>query len=107
MAMEEGTCSDVSREPLAKRARFAAVTEKDVEEAFSASVPATTKAATEFWLGVFDSFCAEKQRHLDLKTCSPKALDEALCEFYVGLRKKGGGLYKQSSYLAARPEKRF
>ena len=70
--------------------------------AIDASVPETTKVSTDFWLGVFRSFCDQQGITIDLKKCSPSEFDAALSQFYVGLRKKNGEMYRKSSYLAAR-----
>ena len=59
-----------------------------IVNAFSASVPQTTKTATEFWLGVFTSF--------GLKPVTPKELEQALCGFYIQLRKKDGEMYRRA-----------
>ena len=74
----------------------------DVSEAVEACVPQATKNATDFWVRVFTSFCREKDIHVDLKTSSPKEINDILCSFYLGLRTKDGGVYKRNSYLAAR-----
>ena len=51
---------------------------------------------------MFNDFCSEQKTPVDLATCSPRDLDETLSNFYVGIRKKDGGLYMRASYLAAR-----
>ena len=89
-------------ETVAKKARFAPVDEAALSAAIDASVPETTKVATDFWLGVFRSFCDQQGITIDLKKCSPSEFDAALSQFYVGLRKKNGEMYRKSSYLAAR-----
>ena len=94
--------SELLSEPLVKKARFACVSDVDVARALNASVPATMKYSTEFWIRVFNDFCSEQKTPVDLATCSPRDLDETLSNFYVGIRKKDGGLYMRASYLAAR-----
>ena len=44
----------------------------------------------------------EKQLRVELNTCSPEQLNDALCFFYVGMRTKSGDCYKRNSYLGAR-----
>ncbi len=52
-------------EPLAKMARFASVDDKAVEEALLGCKPAATKAATVFWVGLFETFCQEQKIEID------------------------------------------
>ena len=73
-------------EPLAKRARHGEVSSSAVDEALNSRVPKATKEANEFWVRVFESFCVEKQLRVDLNTCSPEQLNDALYFFYVGMR---------------------
>ena len=87
--------------PPAKR-RFAPAQAADVDKAAVSSVPTNTKAATHFWVRVFQSFCEENGETVDLSTCSPKDLNALLSRFYVGLRTQKGEYYKKSSYMAAR-----
>ena len=89
-------------EPRSKKARFGEVSEDAELQALDARTPMSTKTATTFWLGVFESFCVEKEIVLDLKSCSASELDEVLGKFYLGLRMKNGERYKKASYLAAR-----
>ena len=89
-------------EPRSKKARFGEVSEDAELQALDAWTPMSTKTATTFWLGVFESFCVEKEIVLDLKSCSASELDEVLGKFYLGLRMKNGERYKKASYLAAR-----
>ena len=89
-------------EPRSKKARFGEVSEDAELQALDARTPMSTKTATTFWLGVFESFCVEKEIVLDLKSCSANELDEVLGKFYLGLRMKNAERYKKASYLAAR-----
>ena len=89
-------------EPRSKKARFGEVSEDAELQALEARTPMSTKTATTFWLGVFESFRVEKEIVLDLKSCSASELDEVLGKFYLGLRMKNGERYKKASYLAAR-----
>lgn len=66
------------------------------------AVPAKTRVATDFWLGVFQTFCAEKGINIDLATCSASDLDDCLKKFYGGLRTKKGLTYQKGSYMSAR-----
>ena len=88
--------------PPAKKRRFLSVEQATVREAAAVSVPANIKSATEFWVRVFNFFCEEAGEAVDVKTCSPKELDDALGRFYVGLRNQKGEYYRKASYLAAR-----
>ena len=90
MEKESSSSSELLSEPLAKKARFACVSDQDVARALNASVPATTKHSTEFWIRVFNDFCSEQKTPVDLATCSPRDLDETPSNFYVGIRKKDG-----------------
>ena len=65
-------------EPRSKKARFGEVSEDAELQALDARTPMSTKTATTFWLGVFESFCVEKEIVLDLKSCSASELDEVL-----------------------------
>ena len=94
--------SAMADEPLAKKARFATVSDDDIAAACSASKAENTKQSTEFWLRVFKDFCEAREKTLDLETCSPKEMDSFLSEFYLALRNKKGGLYMKASYMAAR-----
>ena len=89
-------------EPRSKKARFGEVSEDAELQALDARTPMSTKTATTFWLGVFESFCVEKEIVLDLKSCSASELDEVLGKFYLGLRMKNGERNKKASNLAAR-----
>ena len=60
-------------EPRSKKARFGEVSEDPELQAFDARTPMSTKTATTFWLGVFESFCVEKEIVLDLKKSRIKA----------------------------------
>ena len=40
------------------------------------AVPVKTRVATDFLLGVFQTFCAEKGINIDLATCSASDLDD-------------------------------
>ena len=65
------------------------------------AVPAKTCVAPDFWLGVFQTFCAEKGINIDLATCSASDLDDCL-KLYGGLRTKKGLTYQKGSYIYAR-----
>ena len=91
-------------EPRSKKARIGEVSEDAELQALDARTPMSMKTATTFWLGVFESFCVEKEIVLDMKSCSASELDEVLRKFYLGLRMKNGERYKKASYLAARAE---
>ena len=65
-------------------------------------MPAKTRVATDFWLRVFQIFCAEKGNNFDLATCSASDLDDCLKKFYGGLRTKKGVTYQKGSYMSAR-----
>ena len=53
-------------EPRSKKARFGEVSEDAELQALDARTPMSTKTATTFWLGVFESSCVEKEIVLDL-----------------------------------------
>ena len=89
-------------EPRSKKARLGEVSEDAEVQALDARTPMSTKTATTFWLGVFESFCVEKEIVLDLKSCSASELDEVLGKFDLGLRMKNGERNRKVSYLAAR-----
>ena len=40
------------------------------------AVPGQTRTATNFWVGVFECFCREKQGQIDLKMCLAEDLDD-------------------------------
>ena len=84
-------------EPPFKKPRFGEGSASELQNALSACVPVATATSTEFWIGVFQSFCKEKSVELYLKSCSVADLNEALCSFYVGLRTKNGEFYKRNS----------
>ena len=86
--------------PPAKR-RFAPAPAADVDKAAVSFIPTNSKAATHFWVRMFQSFCEENGETVDLSTCSPKDLNALLSRFYVGLRTQKGEYYK-ASYMAAR-----
>ena len=86
-------------EPRSKNARFGEVSEDAELQASDARAPMSTKTATTFWLGVFESFCVEKEIVLDLKSCSASELDEVLGKFYLGLRMNNDERYKKASRL--------
>ena len=46
------------------------------------AIPEQTRTATNFWVGVFECFCREKQVEIDLKTCLAEELDDCLRTFY-------------------------
>ena len=88
--------------PARRKHALGEVSEDAELQALDARTPMSTKTATTFWLGVFESFCVEKEIVLDLKSCSASELDEVLGKFHLGLRMKNGECYKKASYLAAR-----
>lgn len=92
----------MSSPPLPKKPRFAEASENDIAQVLEDAVPKSTKKATSFWVNVFSSFLAESGLRLDLQTCSGTELNDVLGRFYLSLRNKEGGIYKKSSYLAAR-----
>ena len=62
-----------------------------IVNAFSASVPQTTKTATEFWLGVFTSF--------GLKPVTPKELEQALRFLHPAQKKRRRNVQKSMRIL--------
>ena len=53
-------------EPRSKKARFGEVSEDAELQALDARTPMSTKTTTTYWLGVFESFCVEKEIVPDL-----------------------------------------
>ena len=82
--------------------RFDALSFAQEDKLLEQAVPAKTCIATDFWLGVFQTFCAEKGINIDLATCSASDLDDCLKKFYGGLRTKKGLTYQKGSYMSAR-----
>ena len=89
-------------EPAEEKARFAEVNDADLVKVVDDAVPRNTKPSTAFWLSMFESFGAEKDISIDLTSCSVLEFNDALSRFYVSMTTKEGGVYKQSSSLAAR-----
>ena len=89
-------------EEVQRRHRFNDFTESQQQTLVAAAVPQKTKQATDFWWGVFESFCREKCVSVDVKTISASALADVLKKFYGGLTTKKGGTYQATSYLSAR-----
>lgn len=89
-------------ELVRQRHRFNDFTESQQQTLVAAAVPQKTKQATDFWWGVFESFCREKCMPVDVSTISASALAEILKKFYGGLTTKKGGTYQATSYLSAR-----
>ena len=89
-------------EEVQRRHRFNNFTESQQQTLVAAAVPQKTKQATDFWWGVFESFCREKCVSVDVKTISASALADVLKKFYGGLTTKKGGTYQATSYLSAR-----
>ena len=89
-------------EQVQRRHRFNDFTESQQQTLVAAAVPQKTKQATDFWWGVFESFCREKCVSVDVKTISASALADVLKKFYGGLTTKKGGTYQATSYLSAR-----
>ena len=87
---------------VVRRHRFDDFTESQQETLVAAAVPLKTKQATDFWWGVFQSFCREKGISVDVTTISAGALADILKKFYGGLRTKKGETYQATSYLSAR-----
>ena len=65
-------------------------------------MPEQTRTATNFWVGVVECFCREKQVRIDLKACLAEELGDCLRNFHQGLKTKKGKTYQSSFYLWAR-----
>ena len=101
-SLEKGGARTIMGEPPENRARFAKVNDADLAKVVEDAIPQNTKASTDFWLNVFESFCAEKDISIDLTKCSAQDFSDALSRFYVSMRTKQGLVFKKSSYLAVR-----
>jgi len=82
--------------------RFDDISKLQEEKLLHDAVPEQTRQANNFWLGVLESFCREKQVPLDLTKCSAEVLNDCLSKFYAGLKTKKGEKYQRTSYLCAR-----
>lgn len=94
----EGSGSETKEnEPPAKKPRFATVSEEGIKDLRRKATPEGTRSCTKAWLAVFDSYCTEKEKAVDLKAISATELNEVLRHFYVEVRQKNGQTYSRSS----------
>ena len=87
--------------PPAKKPRFAEASSQLVAKVVEDATPKTTKVGTSFWVAVFNIFCEEKGVDINLESCTTVELNDALSRFFISVRTKKGGVYKQS-YLSVR-----
>lgn len=83
--------------------RFGQSSAEDRVQIVQNAVPHKTRVATDFWVGVFQSYC--KNRHgsyFDFDTGAAEELATILEGYYADVRKKDGTEYKKASYGAAR-----
>ena len=90
-------------EEVQRRHRFNDFTESQQQTLVAAAVPQKTKQATDFWCGVFESFCREKCVSVDVKTISASALADVLKKFYGGLTTKKGATRQPAICQPERP----
>lgn len=72
-------------EPRSKKPRFGEVSEDAELQALDARTPMSTKTATTFWLGVFESFCVEKGRLQEPRQV--EALKKLLAKLHPGVER--------------------
>ena len=83
--------------------RFGHFSAEDRVQIVQNAGPHKTRAATDFWVGVFQSYC--KNRHgsyFDFDTGAAEELATILEGYYADVRKKDRTEYKKASYGAAR-----
>ena len=68
------------------------------------AIPDSTRTATAYWIHTFEEFCSSTGVSCKLEIVDKDTLSDVLERFYCGLtlRKKDGGEYKRSAYIAAR-----
>ena len=82
--------------------RFVSVTEDDLQSLVDGGTSEATKKATAHQLRVVTAFRQEQGDKICFATCSAEECSDFLCRFYRGMRPKGKGEYRRSSYLSAR-----
>ena len=94
--------SDMAASPSSNSERFAIVSKEERDLLLKDAVPDSTRTATAFWIRTFEEFCSSTGVSCKLETVDEDTLSDVLERFYCGLRKKDGGEYKRSGYIAAR-----
>ena len=85
-----------------KKECFVSVTEDDLQSLVDGGTSEATKKASAHWLRVVTAFRQEQGDKIRFATCSAEECSDFLCRFYAGMRPKGEGEYRRSSYLSAR-----
>lgn len=75
--------------------RFQDLSSSQEKELLHDAVAPKTRQANKYWLGIFESFCREKNIAIDLGRCSAEDLNEVVTKFYAGLRTKKGDVYQR------------
>ena len=88
--------------PSSNSERFAIVSKEERNLLLKDAVPDSTQTATAFWIRTFEEFCSCTGISCEFKTVDEDTLSDVLERFYCDLRKKDGGEYKRSGYIAAR-----
>ena len=85
-----------------KKERFVSVTEDDLQSLIDGGTSEATKKATAHRLRVDTAFLQEQGDNICIASCSADECSDFPCRFYAGMRPKGEGEYRKSSYLSAR-----
>ena len=88
--------------PSSNSESFAIVSKEERDLLLKDAVPDSTLKATAFWIHTFEEFCSFTGVSCKLETVDEDTPSDILERFYCGLRKKDGGEYKRSGYIAAR-----
>ena len=88
--------------PSSNSEHFAIVSKEERNFFLKDAIPDSTRTASAFWIRTFEEFCASTGDSCKLETVDEDTVSDVLERFYCGLRKKDGGEYKRSGYIAAR-----
>ena len=86
--------------PSSNSERFAIVSKEERDLVLKDAVPDSTRTVTAFWIRTFEEFCSSTGVFCKLETVDEDTLSDVLEQFYCGVRKKDGGEYKCSGYIA-------
>ena len=87
---------------MAVTSRFAVISKEDRAKLLHDAAPKSTRDATASWIRIFENFGKSEKIVCDLESVDKDSLADVLEKFYCSVRKKDGGEYKRSGYIAAR-----
>lgn len=93
--------ADVS-ESVAKKPRFASLTDDNLSNILKEKDSLNTRKATDRSVRLFKKYLQEKELDQEFENYTLQELDEVLCKFYSEARNEKGDLYKKSTLANTR-----